>query len=283
MGAMPRRDTSPRGASLKQEGATMDTADLIARITRQRLQRFFETVPGVESLGHVPCRPDGPRLHIAFASPAHGAGAALVDAVLAYCRQQGLTVDWTVIPSRAGETELEAPLRAHGLRVEEHQRLMVREGPIAVTPHPRVTIVPIDTLDAMIVYEAGSRASFFHDQTPLREAVERRARQRFDEQARGWCRYLAVYLDNRPVGGCYYTRWEDIPTIIGVYTVPQARRQGAASALVSHVVRVLWNDGQPACCLFVHDGNLAERIYRAIGFVPMVDEYTYSRDVPLPF
>ena len=261
----------------------MDTADLIARITRQRLQRFFETVPGVESLGHVPCRPDGPRLHVAFATPAQGAGAALVDAVLAYCRAQGLAVDWTVIPSRAGEAELEAPLRAHGLRVEEHQRLMVREGPITVAPSPRVAIVPIDTLDAMIVYEAGSRASFFHDQAPLREAVERRARQRFDEQARGWCRYLAAYLDNHPVGGCYYTRWEDVPTIIGVYTVPQARRQGVATALVSQVVRTLWSEGHQACCLFVHNGNPAEQIYRGIGFIPVVDEYTYSRDAPLMF
>ena len=181
----------------------MDTADLMARITRQRLQRFFETVPGVEPLGRVPCRPDGPRLHIAFASPMPGAAPALVDAVLAYGRQQGLAVDWTVIPTRGSEAELEAPLRAHGLRVEEHQRLMVREGPIAMLTNPRVTIVPIDTLDAMMVYEAGSRSSFFHDQAPLHEAVERRARQRFDEQAHGWCRYLAAYLDNRPVGGCY--------------------------------------------------------------------------------
>ena len=212
-----------------------------------------------------------------------GAAPALVDAVLAYGRQQGLAVDWTVIPTRGSEAELEAPLRAHGLRVEEHQRLMVREGPIAMLTNPRVTIVPIDTLDAMMVYEAGSRSSFFHDQAPLHEAVERRARQRFDEQAHGWCRYLAAYLDNRPVGGCYYTRWEDVPTIIGVYTVQQARRNGVATALVSHVVHTLWTAGSHACCLFVHDGNPAEQIYRAIGFVPLVDEYTYSRDVPLMF
>jgi GNAT superfamily N-acetyltransferase len=269
------------GAFAKQEVVVMDTADLIARITRQRLQRFFETVPGVERLGHVPCRPDGPQLHIAFASAQPGSALALVDAVLAYCAQQGLAVDWTVTPTRAGEAELEPPLFTRGLRVEEHQRLMAREGPITMSVVPRITVAPIDTLDAMMVYEAGSRASFFYDQAPSRDAVERRARQRFDEQACGWSRYLAVYLDHRPVGGCYYTRWEEVPTIIGVYTVPQARRQGVATALVSHVVHTLWSTGNHACCLFVRDGNPAERIYRAIGFVPLVDEYTYSREVPL--
>jgi GNAT superfamily N-acetyltransferase len=269
------------GAFTEQEVVAMDTADLIARITRQRLQRYFEAVPGVEQLGHVPCRPDGPQLHIAFASARPGAAPALVEAVLAYCGHQGLAVDWTVTPSRAGEAELQAPLFARGLRVEEHQRLLAREGPITLAPNPRVTVAPIDTLDAMMVFEAGSRASFFQDQAPPRDAVERRARQRFDEQARGWSRYLAVHLDNRPVGGCYYTRWEDVPTIIGVYTVQSARRQGVATALVSHVVHALWSTGNPACCLFVRDGNPAERIYRAIGFVPLLDEYTYSRDVPL--
>jgi GNAT superfamily N-acetyltransferase len=261
----------------------MDKADLIARITRQRQQRYFETVPGVERLGEAPYRPDGSRLHIAFATAVPGAAPALVDAVLAYCSQQGLSADWTVIPSRMGEADLEAPLRAHGLRVEEHQRLMAREGPIAAAPNPRVTVAPIDSLDAMMVYEAGSRASFFFDQAPPREAVERRARQRFDEQARGWCRYVAAYLDNRPVGGCYYTRWEDVPTIIGVYTVQQARRNGVATALVSHVVSTLWSLGSHACCLFVRDGNPAEHIYQRIGFVPLADEFTYSRDVPLLF
>jgi GNAT superfamily N-acetyltransferase len=235
----------------------MDKADLIARITRQRQQRYFETVPGVERLGEAPYRPDGSRLHIAFATAVPGAAPALVDAVLAYCSQQGLSADWTVIPSRMGEADLEAPLRAHGLRVEEHQRLMAREGPIAAAPNPRVTVAPIDSLDAMMVYEAGSRASFFFDQAPPREAVERRARQRFDEQARGWCRYVAAYLDNR--------------------------RNGVATALVSHVVSTLWSLGSHACCLFVRDGNPAEHIYQRIGFVPLADEFTYSRDVPLLF
>jgi GNAT superfamily N-acetyltransferase len=261
----------------------MEQADLVARIIRQRQQRYFESVPGIERLGQVPCRPDGPRLHIAFATALPGAAPALVDAVLAYCYQQGLSADWTVIPARAGEAELEAPLRARGLRVEEHQRLMAREGPITITPNARVSVVPIDTLDAMMVYEAGSRASFFYDQAPLREAVERRARQRFEEQARGWCRYLAAYLDNRPVGGCYYTRWEDVPTIIGVYTVQQARRNGVATALVSQVISTLGSAGNQACCLFVRNGNPAEQIYQRLGFVPLLEEYTYSRDAPLPF
>jgi len=261
-----------------KKSSSMNSSEIAQRIIQQRQQRYPNSVPGLGRLGQAPCRIDGVRLRIAFAGASTGNASAFVAGVLAYCRPQGLAPDWTVIPSRPGESELASALVAHGFHVEEGQRVMAHQGPLAVAPQPRVSVAPIETLDAMMVYEAGSRAAFFNDQFPMRAVVERRARQRIDEQERGWCRYLATYRDNRPVGGCYYTHHEDVPTIIGVYTVPAARNQGVATILLAHVVNILQGAGNDMCCLYVRHGNPAEQLYRGLGFVPLFDEYTFTQD-----
>jgi predicted GNAT family acetyltransferase len=77
------------------------------------------------------------------------------------------------------------------------------------------------------------------------------------------------------VAGLYVTRYEEVPTIMGVYTTADVRGSGVATALLSHVVTDLASTGYPDCCLFVRYGNPAERVYRRLGFVPLVDEDTY--------
>lgn len=131
----------------------------------------------------------------------------------------------------------------------------------------------------MRVYEYGSRAAFFEDPHPERATVERRAQERMREQQNGWCRYFATLLDGRLVGGCYYTRYEEVPTIMGVYTIPEAQRRGAASALLAHVIAELAASGYGACCLYVRHGNPAERLYERLGFACLLDEYTLAREI----
>ena len=77
------------------------------------------------------------------------------------------------------------------------------------------------------------------------------------------------------MAGLYVTRYEEVPTIMGVYTIEAARGQGVATALLSHVLTDLARNGSPDCCLFVRYGNPAERVYRRLGFIPLVDEDTY--------
>lgn len=256
----------------------MDIQEITRRIVTQRQMRYPNSVPGVEGVGAAPCRLDGPRMRIAFAAAAPGAAAQLVAAVVGYCAPRGLAISWSVMPDRPGEAELLPALRAQGFRDDEGQRLMGREGPLALSPNPRITIVPITTWNTMRVYEYGSRAAFFDDPHPERATVERRAEERMREQRNGWCRYFAVMLDGRLVGGCYYTRYEEVPTIMGVYTVPAARRRGAASALLAHVVTELQASGYPACCLYVRHGNPAQQLYERLGFVTLLDEYTLERE-----
>jgi GNAT superfamily N-acetyltransferase len=254
----------------------MDTHEITQRILEQRRQRFPAEVPGLDGAGRVPCRVDGRRLRIGFASAAPGRASQLVGSVLAYCAAHGYDVQWNVMPALPGESEIAPSLLARGLQEEEVQRLMAHTGQLSAARPPRVTILPLDTLQAMVAYEAGSRAAFYDDLHPLPAIVERRATERLHEQQRGWYRYVAALLDGRPVGGCYYSRYETIPTIMGVYTVPEARRQGVATALLAYTVRSIRAEGFAHCCLYVRLGNPAERLYRHLGFVPLLDEYSYT-------
>ncbi|HEY7832015.1 MAG TPA: GNAT family N-acetyltransferase [Ktedonobacterales bacterium] len=259
----------------------MDIQEFARRILAQRQMRFPNTVPGLEAVGVAPCRVDGPVLRIAFAGSAPGAAAHLVAGVIGYAAPRGLAISWNVIPGRAGEAELLDALHAQGFRDEEGQRLMGHEGALAVPPNPRVHVVPIGTWEAMRLYEYGSRAAFFDDPRPERGTVERRARERMRDQQNGWCRYFAALLDGRLVGGCYYTRYEEVPTIMGVYTVPEAQRQGVASSVLAHTVAELEASGYTACCLYVRHGNPAERLYAHLGFVTLLDEFTLGRELAL--
>jgi GNAT superfamily N-acetyltransferase len=255
----------------------MNIQDVTNRILNQRRQRYPNAVPGLVASGAAYCRMDGAQLRVAFASAVAGMAPQLVARVVQYCDARGLGIHWTVIATRPGEAELPAALMEQAFREEESQRLMARAGPLVATASPRVEIHPLRSWQEMLAYEYGSRAMFFDDPNPLPLLVERRARERLEEQNNGWCRYLGAHLGGRLVGGCYYTCWEDVPTIMGVYTLLPARRQGVATALVVRAVSDLRAGGAATCCLYVRHGNPAEQLYAKLGFVPLLDECTYIR------
>ncbi|HEV7129184.1 MAG TPA: GNAT family N-acetyltransferase, partial [Ktedonobacterales bacterium] len=255
----------------------MDSHEIVNRIMHQRRQRFPSKVPGLGANMSAACRVDGRQLRVAFASAAPGCAAQLVAGVLDHSVRRHLDVTWTVIPTLPGESELAAALRARAFLQEEGQRMMALAGPLVVAPTPQVTIAPIRGLQAMRSYEYGSRGAFFDDPQPAPDVVERRAHERLRELESGWCRYFAAQVAGRPVGGCYYTQYEIVPTIMGVYTIPAAQRQGVASALLAYVVGELLASGQHVSCLYVRHGNPAERLYAHLGFLPLFDEYTFSR------
>ncbi len=266
------------GGQLRDRIANMD--DVTRRVVAQRRLRFPDPIPGLAADRGAFARTDGMLLRVAYALCPPDAAHALVDHVVRHATARGLGVHWTVVPTLAGEAALPPALLARGFRVDESQRLMVHVGPLtppAAGPAPGVTIHPIATWREMLLYEQGSRLAFFNDASPHPSVVENRARQRLHDQERGWARYYAAHLDGRPVGGCYLTLYEDIPTVMGVYTVPAAQGRGVATALLAAVVDGLIAEGQPAHCLYVRVGNPAERLYRALGFVHVLDEHTYLR------
>ncbi|MBF6590368.1 MAG: GNAT family N-acetyltransferase [Ktedonobacterales bacterium] len=254
----------------------MDIQDITRRILIQRRSRFPDAGPVLQPAGEARFRHEGSRLRVAFASARAGLAGEMVARVLRYARARGLGVQWVVVPQRLGEEELPAALTAAGFHLTESLLLMAHEGPIRASVNPAISTSPIVTWQAMLDYEHGSREAFFDDPSPVEMAVLQRARDRWREQEHGWCRYYIALLHGRMVGGCYISLFEEIPTIMGVYTVAGARRQGVATALLAHAIAETIRPGHDICCLFVRHGNPAEHLYYRLGFAGLLDEDTYA-------
>jgi predicted GNAT family acetyltransferase len=67
-----------------------------------------------------------------------------------------------------------------------------------------------------------------------------------------------------------------VPTVMGVYTLPGARRRGVARTLLTRVVDEIVASRSEVCCLLVEHGNPAELLYRELGFVALADMRTFA-------
>lgn len=255
----------------------MDTEEIARRVLAQRMSRYTDAGPPLGAAGSARFRIESGRARVAYASPHPTMERELVAAVQRFAHMRRLETQWTVVPQRASEAELPVALLAAGFHVGEDLLLMAHEGRIhAVVSLPApVSIGRITTWQQMWEYEYGSRQCFYDDPYPTHATVTQRAGERWRERERGWCRYYAAWLNGRLVGGCYVSQYEDVPTVMGVYTLPEARRKGIAGALVARCVADTITPGNDVVCLFVEHGNPAENLYRHLGFVPLVDSRTY--------
>lgn len=259
-------------------GIVKNTRDLADRILAQRVNRYMDAGPPLAPYGTARFRVEGGRLRVGYASvrPAQAQAEALVARVLRYARERHMQVQWTVVPERQGEEHLRAALEMAGFEAFEHLKLMGHSGPIVAQTNPRVAVRPIATWHDMWAYEQISRQCFYDDERPSDALVTQRASERWHEQQHGWCRYFQAFVAGRLAGGCYVSVYEDVPTIMGVCTLPQERRQGVASALLVAAVRSALTPTCDETCLFVEHGNPAETLYRALGFFPLVETHTYA-------
>lgn len=259
------------------EWTMMDTQEVTRRVVHQRLHRYTDIGPDLAPYGSARFKFDGVRLRVAFATAQQsGAADEIVARVQRYARHRGLQPQWTVMPQRIGEAEFVEALPRAGFALNEALLLMAHEGYIQAPLNAQVTTQPVGVWDEMWQYEYGSRRSFFDEAHPQDVVVRQRARDRWREQEQGWCRYYIATLEGHPVGGAYVTLFEEIPTIMGVYTVEEARQRGVATALLARTIGEIIRPGRDICCLFVKHGNPAEQLYRQLGFVPLVDELTYN-------
>jgi GNAT superfamily N-acetyltransferase len=249
--------------------------DLTRRILGQRISRFGDAGPDLAPIGSARFRRDGRRLLIAYAVAHAGMAPAVVAQLQTYAREQGLFLRWTVTPESPGEESFPAALNAAGFRLDERLILMARRGAIAVSVNPAVQIALVASFDAMRAYEYGNRRSFYDDERPDERMVASRAADRWRQQEQGWYRYYIALLHNRIVGGCYVTLWEDIPTVMGVYTVAEMRGQGVATALLCHSAAEITRSGRDPYCLYVKHDNPAQNVYLRLGFAALASEETY--------
>ena len=253
----------------------MDIEDIKRRVLVQRMKRYPDGGPGLAGAGAARYRQETGRLRVAFASIRRGRESAAIEQIQRFARPRGVEVQWIVVPEREGEGALPDALRAAHFRLDDNLLLMAHEGYVAASPNPAVVVAVIETEQAMWQYEYGSRQAFFNEEQPTEAAVSQRARERWRDHENGWCRYYAATIAGRAVGGCYVSLFEAIPTILGVYTIAEARQRGVATALLERTISDLAHGGSWTSCLFVKHGNPAERLYRQLGFVPLMDEQTW--------
>jgi GNAT superfamily N-acetyltransferase len=265
-----------RGAEGAQS-IVINTRDLAERVLAQRVNRFMDQGPPLAPYGTARFRVEGRRLRVGYASARPGAATPLVVRVLAFARERRMQqVQWTVVPDRAGEEDLCAELEAAGFEAFEHLKLMGHVGLIAAALNPRVQVRLIASWNEMWAYEQISRQCFYDDLHPSDALVSQRAGERWYEQQQGWCRYYQAFVADRLAGGCYVSLYEDVPTIMGVCTLSQERRQGVATALLAATVRSAVTPANELTCLFVERGNPAEDLYRELGFFPLLETHTYA-------
>ncbi|HEX6820141.1 MAG TPA: GNAT family N-acetyltransferase [Ktedonobacterales bacterium] len=259
-----------------REGAPpMDMQEIARRILYQRMHRFTDSGPDLSPFATAKYRRDGGRLRVGFTNLAPGRAHDAVARAQRYTAQRNMQLEWVVVPQLPGEYELPSALAASRFRCIESLLLMVHVGLVPTALNPAVSVSQIGSFQTMWEYEYGSRQSFFDDPEPAHNVVTQRARDRWREQEHGWCRYYAATLDGRMAGGCYVSLWEDVPTLMGVYTLASARGRGVATALVAHTIAELVHRGRDTCCLFVKVGNPAERLYRELGFLGLFNEDMY--------
>ena len=89
---------------------------------------------------------------------------------------------------------------------------------------------------------------------------------------------LFVWQDHEPVAiVCGDVIPGDLGRIFLVYTPPKQRRRGYASAGVAAVSQRLLDRGARSCVLFADwDNPTANKIYQAVGYVPICDWATYK-------
>jgi GNAT superfamily N-acetyltransferase len=254
----------------------MDKAEIVQRILIQRIERYTDPGPPLAPAGTARFRMESARLRVAYATAYPGQAGELVKAILRYARPRRMQVHWSLVPSRPGEEELEAALLAARFERIENLLLMARQGYMSAALNPRVRVAPITTWQAMWNYEYGSRQAFYDDPYPSDALVGQRASDRWRERERGWCRYYAAYYDGMQVGGCYVSLWEEIPTLMGVYTLPEMRQRGVATALLVRSVAECLRPDRDVVCLYVEHGNPAERLYHALGFEPLINTQSFT-------
>jgi GNAT superfamily N-acetyltransferase len=242
------------------------------------MERYTDVGPSLGSSGTAYFRQEPSRLRVAYATASTGQEKEMVDVVVRTARLRRMQVHWTVVPERLGEHDLSHALHAAGFALSENLLLMAYEGPLAVSLNPHVHLAPITSWQEMWTYEYGSRRSFYDDPRPSDALVNKRASERWQEIERGWCHYYVAELSGQQIGGCYVSAYEDVPTIMGVYTLPEARGAGVATALLARAVDDSLRQRKEICCLFVEHGNPAERLYHTLGFEPICDFRTYTWD-----
>jgi GNAT superfamily N-acetyltransferase len=105
--------------------------------------------------------------------------------------------------------------------------------------------------------------------------VQRR-KARFWREYSEWGYHFAIArLDGRPAGTARLTN-EELPLVVGVATLPDARHRGVATSLTGLLTQEALHQ-RGICALYVEHGSQAARIYARLGYEPLFRSRAWVR------
>jgi GNAT superfamily N-acetyltransferase len=97
---------------------------------------------------------------------------------------------------------------------------------------------------------------------------------------------FVLWIDSQPVSLAGWARWTRTGVAVApVYTPPEQRGKGYASALTAALSRKLLEEGRSFCCLYTDARDpVANRVYARVGYRPVLDvaHYRFSPSTSPP-
>lgn len=110
-------------------------------------------------------------------------------------------------------------------------------------------------------------AAFAKDTLPKAEHLDEKSADAKAEELIRDGRLYAWVVGGKPVAQAAVTGTDKVARINAVYTPPEARGMGYASAVVAHLSRKMLDEGKTLCCLYADARNpVSNSIYRKIGY-----------------
>ncbi|MEV0415433.1 GNAT family N-acetyltransferase [Streptomyces sp. NPDC050448] len=257
--------------------------DHVIDSTLSELERYYDAVPRV---GGARAEDFGPLTLFVqegagwqyYARPALGAPAATRgDVERVWARQRELKVPEAFEWVAENSPSLRAAVEAAGLRVHAHPLMVLDPSAEVLPPHPEVRLLDADdplltaavTVPALAfatpgtaVGEAGPAELAAATAKPAAE--EGRARVA-GKLAEGSTALAAAVRDGVVLCSGQYNPVGDVVEVVGVGTLPSARRQGLALAVTAALVARARARGARTVFLSAGDEDVA-RVYARIGF-----------------
>ncbi|MCE5257729.1 MAG: GNAT family N-acetyltransferase [Chloroflexi bacterium] len=206
-------------------------------------------------------------------STARGAAAPVAEALIAALDAHSISIPGVNGPAESASAAAEAWVRLHSGDAQVRTRLrayvLTHVVPPRGVPGALRTAQPAD-IDLAVAWEAA-----FYQETGsmLRPADARRK-----VEARIAAGEFYLWDDGRPVSMAVSTRpLRRGISVGGVYTPPELRRHGYASACVAALSHLLLEQGWQYCALFTDLANpISNHIYQEIGYRPVGDYLEYD-------
>jgi predicted GNAT family acetyltransferase len=253
--------------------ASEDSFECTARFLRRGLETIADTVRPIDG-GWLVLTPSLPVVwslnHLRLVAPMdYREALERAEQHLAKLAFRHLVAD-----SDALGRSLDGPLRGQGFSVER-EVVMAWTGPM----QKQARGLPVIEADerAMTAIE---RRWYAEDARITAAAVDQMLEAAKREQRVWHERHFAIAGDNKELAAITKLRSDGTTAQVeDVYTVPEARGRGFASALVSHALTVARQSGNDLVFIVADDCNWPKHLYARLGFAPVGRRWVFHKDV----